>query len=179
MKTIKSILLGAAAFVSATASASYVYSWQLVDDWPSYDYAIIAAYGDSGLAGYLYASDEGGATKGSATAMFSDASGASRFYKAESEEAAAFGSADVTYLMGSADRDSYTYIVEMWNGSGKVWDSVTYTYDSLIAGYEYLSGVADPSTISVARVSVTIPEPAGALLLLLGMGLLALKRKRG
>ncbi len=177
MKTTNKILIGAvAAFIVAAANASYVFSWQLSEnEWQNYDYAVIAAYQDATKVGYLYSGDEGYAA--SASPLFvSDLASENVAY---SQAPNGIGRADISYLMTDSNRSVYTYVIELYNSNNALVDSsVSYTFDSLFTKVSQ-SGTPGQSAASVVKVSMDIPEPTGAMLLLLGMGLLALKRKRG
>ena len=177
MKTIKNLL--AMLTVSALALpslASYVFQWQLEGDWQSYDYAVIAAYDninrEGAAVGYLYSSSAAQTASGydqynPLAASIADASFAVK---------GGLGVADVTYL--SADQ-TYYYWVEMYAANVlSDYSYAYYTYESLIAGFEYQTGTAAATTPATRSVTVLIPEPTSALLMLVGMGLLALRRKR-
>ena len=171
MKTIKNIL--AMLTVSALALpslASYVFQWQLEGDWQSYDYAVIAAYDninrEGAAVGYLYNANN--ASAASSDAPLADLANASF------AEKGGLGVADVTYLSANS---GYYYWVEM-HGATLAYSYTYYTYESLIAGFEYQTGTAAATTPATRSVTVLIPEPTSALLMLVGMGLLALRRKR-
>lgn len=181
MKTIKTILAAATVCVlSLSALASYVFSWELEGvTWQNYDYAVIAAYDQgtvvhpgSGLnaAGYLY--------QAGATGNYNENTGlATSLAGASKAGMDGMGTADISQLMSLGQ--SYYYWVEMYSGNTLLYSSYSYyTYESLIAGFEYQTGTAAPTTTNVRSVTVLIPEPTSALLMLVGMGLLALRRKR-
>lgn len=180
MKTTNKFLIGAvAAFIAAAANAAYVFSWTLSEDeWQDYSYAVIAAYQDSSKVGYLYDSSvaAGANTPGYYSASTSPT--ASMADSIASSSRGAQGDANITYLWNNKSTgQGYTYVIELYNSNNTLVDSsVSYTFDSLFTKV-YEGGTPGQAAASVVKVSMDIPEPAGAMLLLLGMGLLGLKRK--
>lgn len=171
MKKAIRLLAGAAICTALTVQADPLLYWMVdQEDEPiSFDIARVAYSTDGGqsVAGYLNLVDENGNTF---QAMSNNGSG---------DTAASW--ADINGLTGS----QYSFFVELlsWNDSG--WDrmgqSQAQTYDQLVS-----SGNVAPNALSIGTMTlnawtgggVTIPEPSGALLMLVGGSLLALRRRR-
>ena len=169
MKNIKLVFAVLVMGLAANTFGSYLYSWKLytnVPGWYDWDYAQIAVYTGNERVSYLY----------EASAPTYE----SRSYSSDlwNDSSAPAVSAIQDAWVAAASRNDYTYVVELYNASGTfVASSIYYTYDMLLAGYLQGEGTgsADPGT---KKITYLIPEPTSALLLLVGMGLLALRRKR-
>ena len=74
--------------------------------------------------------------------------------------------------------DSDNFLFELWlDGGETALGSVSYTYSELLNGKYIYQAMASGGGHTPLTVHV-VPEPSSALLLLLGMGALALKRQR-
>ena len=173
MKNAIRLLAGAAICTALTVQADPLLYWMVDqgDDPISFDVARVAYSTDGGqtVAGYLNLVDENGNT--------------SQAIAASSGGDTAATWADINGLTGS----QYSFFVELlsWNDSTSGWDrmgqSQAQTYDQLVS-----SGNIAPNALSIGTVTldawtgggVTIPEPSGALLMLVGGSLLALRRRR-
>ncbi len=182
MKTTNKILIGVvAALVAAAANASYVFSWTLSEDeWQDYAYAVIAAYHDTSKVGYLYDSNAAGGASSPGYYAATTSPTADMADSVASSSRGTSGAANISYLWeNQSTGQAYTYVIELYNSNNLLVDSsVSYTFDSLFTKV-YEGGTASATTSVPVKTSMDIPEPTGAMLLLLGMGLLALKRKRG
>ena len=176
MKKMAEMLLGAALFAAFSASADPLLYW-MVDQSGSespVDFQIAkVGYNTDGsttAAGYLTLVDENGNTASSISG-----SGGST--------AATW--ADLAGFDGS--NPEYKFFVELlsWNDSTSSWDrmgqSAVGKYSDLVSNGSILPSSLDIGTAAMnvwVAPSVAIPEPSGALLMLVGGSLLALRRRR-
>ena len=177
MKTMKTLMLVAAATVSMQLFGSYVFNWRLATKVPrmegDYDYAIIAVYDGNTKVSWLYSSNDGTGY----LPQSGDSSFASRYYASYASDGG-FAQADITKLLSNDyDAAAYAYVIELYKDDIYVNETGRYTYASLIAGYEMEVGGTSAPTAGVKTVYSIIPEPTSALLLMVGLGLLGLKRK--
>ena len=172
MKTIKTLMLVAAATMSTQLFGSYVFNWRLVTAPASaqdYSYAVIAVYNGDAKATTLLGTVSGDLPQADKTSI------ASKFYSSYLTEDL-YASADITQIMSYKDA-AYAYVVELYNSTGGLIDKTgRYTYADLIAGYEFETG-GTGAPAGIKNVYSIIPEPTSALLLMVGLGLLGLKRK--
>lgn len=93
--------------------------------------------------------------------------------------------------LGSYSSNEYAFFVEIQNfgilntdpAAGDQWYtagvSAVSTYQDLVAaGYVYVNSLATPNISGAWAPTVVVPEPTSGLLLLVGMSLLALRRRR-
>lgn len=166
MKNFKIVFAALVMGLAANAFGNYLFSWKVynnVPTWYNWDYAQIAVYNNDAFAQYLYEAE--------APANTHSVSWKSDLWNSTS--------APATSIIEDAwvnSPESYTYVIELWSDAGFVASSITYTYDMLLDGYLQGTGTgsADPGTKNITYV---IPEPTSALLLMVGLGLLGLKRK--
>lgn len=168
MKTIKTIMLAVAGLAASQLFGGYVFSWTLTGAPMSYEYAQIAVYDGGAEAGYLYFNPS--------------TSTPSKYYATYSDSGLA-AAADVSAIVAAHDAGtaSYTFAIELFNNSGvSIALSDTYVYDMILAA-QYLdkNGTTEAPSGQVNNIAYAsaIPEPTSALLLLMGLGLLGLKRK--
>lgn len=169
MKNFRLIFAGLVAGLAVNAFGSYLFSWKVysnVPNWYTWDYAQIAVYHNDVQAGYLY---EDGVSPDTPSRSLSSDLWNSQSAPATSVILDAYAAAET--------RDQYAYVIELWSNAGYVASSMVYTYDMLLKDYLQGTGTgsADPGTKNIAY---NIPEPTSALLMLAGMGLLVLRRKR-
>ncbi len=159
MTSMKKVLLLAAVAVGAlTGSAGTLY-WQVGDSGYTGSDAAYAA---------LYAT-----TAGSDAAMLVDGD-----YSLANGNTGPFASD-----LGETTGATYSFFVELYNASGDtvfVGDSAN--YDTLVSsGYVSTSGVLTPTYAGASWAAVqtgSVPEPTSGVLLLVGAGMLALRRRR-
>ncbi len=168
MKNFKIVFAALVMGLAANAFGNYLFSWKVynnVPTWYDWDYAQIAVYNNDAKAGYLY---EAGVTPDTPSVSWK-----SDMWNSTSAPAT---STILDVYAAANTRDAYTYVIELWSDAGFVASSISYTYDMLLDGYLQGTGTgsADPGTKNITYV---IPEPTSALLLMVGLGLLGLKRK--
>lgn len=160
---VKSCLTVALALCAQAVMADYLYflvgddsgnSPTYNDDPVVYSYATVKMTGAGDSSGYLelYA---GGATESSGIAMMSGST------------APAYAKLPDNY------KNAYsTFLVELWNGDANrvAWQS----YNLAGVGGNIVGSNAQGSQLNVTTV---IPEPTGGMLMLLGMAVLAMRRK--
>lgn len=174
MKTMKTLMLVAAATVSMQLFGSYVFNWRLMTKVPrmegDYDYAVIAVYNDAtGNIASLYGVN--GRLASSANSNVT-----SKFYYEDLADDI-WAQADITQIVSLKDA-AYSYVIELYSDNyGYVNETGHYTYASLFAGYEMETGSTSDPNVKIRNVHSIIPEPTSALLLMVGLGLLGLKRK--
>ena len=174
MNKMAGMLLGAALFAAFSASADPLLYW-MVDQSGSgspveFQIAKVGynTDGSTTAAGYLSLVDENGGT-------------ASSIAGANGSTAATW--ADLAGLSG--DLSAYSFFVELKSLNGDTWEvvgqSATASYGDLVTNGSIL-----PDSLSIGTTamnvwvapSVAIPEPSGALLMLVGGALLGLRRRR-
>ena len=157
MTSMKKVLLLAAMAVGAlTGSADALY-WQV---------------GDSGYTG-------------------SDAAYASLYAKTGSGEATLIdgaydlseGTGPFASDLGDATGSTYSFFVELYNSTlDTVFVGNAANYDTLVSsGYVATSGIPTPTYATTGWAAVqtgSVPEPTSGVLLLVGAGMLALRRRR-
>lgn len=160
---VKSCLTVALALCAQATMADYLYflvgddsgnSPTYNDDPVVYSYATVKMTGAGDSSGYLelYA---GGATESSGIAMMSGST------------APAYAKLPDNY------KNAYsTFLVELWNGDANrvAWQS--YGYDDVLGNI-----VGSNAQGKVLYVSEVVPEPTSGMLMLLGMAVLAMRRK--
>lgn len=160
---LKSCLTVALALCAQGTMADYLYflvgddsgnSPTYNDDPVVYSYATVKMTGAGDSSGYLelYA---GGATESSGIAMMSGST------------APAYAKLPDNY------KNAYsTFLVELWNGDANrvAWQS--YGYDDVLGNI-----VGSNAQGKVLYVSEVVPEPTSGMLMLLGMAVLAMRRK--
>ncbi len=174
MNKMAGMLLGAALFAAFSASADPLLYWmvdQSGSDSPVEFQIAKVGYNTDGsttATGYLPLVDESGNTASSISG-----SGGST--------AATW--ADLAGLSG--DLSAYSFFVELKSLNGDDWEvvgqSATVSYGDLVSNKSILPSALDIGTAAMnvwVAPSVAIPEPSGALLMLVGGALLALRRRR-
>ena len=177
MNRILKTLVGVAAMAALSANADPLLYWMVEQDgsgewWQnvSFDIAKVAynTDGSSTAAGYLSLVDENG---GTASAI------------AGNNGSTAATWADLAGLSG--DLSAYSFFVELlsWNGSSyeRSGQSTAVSYSDLVTNHKIIASSLDIGTMSTdawVAPGVAIPEPSGALLMLVGGSLLALRRRR-
>ena len=154
MKKLIAMLVAVAAVSTAVATDSYIY-WMASERVGDIDFAYAQLVADNGSSKVeisdLYSNE------GSATTHDSHVSGA------WSESLATYGA-------------GYNYYIELLNSNEDVvWTGYQYSYADIVAkGGIYTKGVPAGSPLDMGAV----PEPTSGLMMLLGLALLGLKRKK-
>ncbi len=177
MNRILKTLVGVAAMAALSANADPLLYWMVEQQdggewWQNVNFDIAkVAYntdGSSTAAGYLSLVDENGAAS---TAIAGQGGSTAATW------------ADLAGLSG--DLSSYSFFVELLSLNGSSYErsgqSTAVSYSDLVS-----SGKIIPNSLSIGTMStdawvapgVAIPEPSGALLMLVGGSLLALRRRR-
>ena len=125
------------------------------DESAVYSYATVKMTSSSGDSSYLDLY-EGGATESSSVAMMS-------------------GSTEPAYAKLPDNYGQYdAFLFELWNSSPALVAWQSYTLAEALKGGHIVDATGQGTALQVAKV---VPEPTGGLLMLLGMAVLALRRK--
>ena len=169
---MKKIIFSLAVLSSAVASAdSYLY-W-MVDTSDTYNYARISAI-PSGGGSQTYLNIYDGAFEDA----YNDASVSPGGSVSKSTVDTFKTDGDAFYAaLGSVDPAASTFIIELYNESGKFISQSTLSGSS-IAQYIYKGGTSVPLTAAWSASSFAIPEPSSGLLMLVGCAVLGLRRRK-
>lgn len=165
MKTMKLILASAALFIAHLASAEMLY-WMIGDSTNGGENTIEFNYA------VLYA------TKDGKTFEVND-----EIYGNQDLSSITATSPNLTELGDGFEWSNYSYYVELmaWDGANEstVGVSEWASYDALVShGAIIPSGMGIPMTAHVWMPATHVPEPSSAMLLLLGMSFILLKRQK-
>ena len=176
MKKLLFVAMMLAAADAARADYAYLY-WEVdpktdsgwLADGRAFDYAQIKAVDQGGaiVSGALMNYDSSGQPVGGVAESWSTGDG-----PALATEVPVY--ADISAYAS----DLYGFIVEAYLDGDLLWTSGAKYYDKLVAANSIWRG--NPSAMSgdIAVATYMVPEPSSALMLLLGLAGLALKRKR-
>ena len=177
MKKILFVAMMLAAADAAVADYAYLY-WEVnppaggdpfFTEGREFDYAQIKAVDQGGaiISGALMNYDSSGQPVGGVAESWSTGDG-----PALATEVPVY--ADISgYASGL-----YGFVVEAYLNGDILWTSGAKWYDDLVAGNHVWSGNPSAMSGNLAVATYMVPEPSSALLLLLGLAGLALKRKK-
>lgn len=176
---MKKVLIGLAVALAAvfTVKADYIYA--MVQDahyWDYYgrvdvefDYVTVKG-NDSADYLYLYTPD----SSAPLSQMYGSDAGDMKYSDG------AYGSDPEGFFVGYDGKGSYTsFLFELWTQTGdyaQLLGQQEVSLAALQAAGAVTSGT-NPSGVTAYRISEVVPEPTGGLLMLLGMAMVALKRK--
>lgn len=178
---MKKVLIGLAVALAAvfTAKADYIYAmiqeayywdWDGINKDVNFDYVTVKGNGDIDYL-YFYTADS--------SAPLSQRYASDSVHTTYSD--GAYGSDPEGFFVGYDGKGSYTsFLFELWTQTGEYAQLLGQREVSLAAlqaAGAVTAGTSD-SGATAYRISEVVPEPTGGLLMLLGMAMVALKRRR-
>lgn len=159
------ILLAFVAAFSTQVNAGYIH-WMIDEGSVASDtsYAMLKVQGPSGGPSYLVNYNQGAA------------SGELK-YGPDKNLGWAFAP-QFSQVMQSMLTSDYKFIIELYDSSDRLLSTFAEYEGSLLAGGYYGSGSGPDSTDIFVFENQNIPEPTSGMLMLFGLGLLALRRKQ-
>lgn len=165
MKTMKNMVLAAVAFSASLAFAdvSNYFYWGIDESMPDFTYAVLSWTLESG-AGYGKVTDqETGTVLDSNIFMMGKGEG-------------------MLAEIGSGNLQGSTYSVELFDENGNsIAQSEAFAYAAIAGSGNFFYTDMDPNLIGTTPYLFStgaVPEPTSGLLMLVGLGAMALKRRR-
>lgn len=164
MKTMKNMVLAAIAFSASLAFAdiSNYFYWGIDASMPDFDYAVLTWTLENGTSGYA-----------------SDAAGDSGDIYFGMEKGAEGG---MLAQIGSGNLAGSSYSVELFDANdNSIYQSEAFAYAAIAGSGNFFYTDMDPNLIGTTPYLFStgaVPEPTSGLLMLVGLGAMALKRRR-
>lgn len=160
---ISMVMLGLAAQAAASVSRNGYVHWTLDPVSESMKFAYVMVAADDGV-NTTYLTINGT----SSTVVVGDS---------YPEETTALNASYYSQVVDSSD--DTRYYIELYDAQGnKITSSQYVSYSSLVSGGYIYEDMSTSGILNPFHFAAQIPEPTGGLLVALGLGLLALRRKR-